>query len=516
MNFIKRATISIKRRPVKTLILLLLIFILGSVIAGAISVTRAIANTDTNLRRGMRPIVTIDLDEAAIMAEYQASGNWNIDLVSLDTIRAIGNLSYVAYFDYSIMAEVNSRLSNWTPDGQSGGMIVTDPDGNELEQLNWFNLQGSSNNEPMIMREGLIELVEGSLFNENHLNQATDIHPAIISSALAEINNLTIGSLFTMEETVRRPSPGGEWDPEFFHSEESIFASAIYEFEVIGMFEPIPLEAATDDWRERERIRDLNNRILTLNHTAEIVQGFTIQTRIDLHEAYGDDWGDLGFDPENWDYIAQTILILHDPLYLEDFRVAAEAMLPNVWMVSDLLNTFSGISSSMETLQGIADWIFIVSVGATLLILSLLITLFLKDRRYEMGIYLALGEKKSKIISQILIETVTTALIGITLAVFMGHFVSSTMSQNMMRNELSQMTHERDMGGMVAIGGWSSLEEMGLARNLTSDEMMDAFDVSLDIQTIGIFYAVGLSAVIVSTIIPVLYIVALKPKKVLI
>jgi len=62
MNFFKRAMISILRRPVKTLILLLLVLILGTVITGAISVEGAINNTDANLRRQMRPIVSIDLD----------------------------------------------------------------------------------------------------------------------------------------------------------------------------------------------------------------------------------------------------------------------------------------------------------------------------------------------------------------------------------------------------------------------------------------------------------------------
>jgi len=50
MNYLKRATTSIKRRPVKSLIFLFLIIILASLTAGAITVRQAITNTDANLR----------------------------------------------------------------------------------------------------------------------------------------------------------------------------------------------------------------------------------------------------------------------------------------------------------------------------------------------------------------------------------------------------------------------------------------------------------------------------------
>ena len=69
MNFLKRATISILRRLSKSIILLLLVFILGTVIAGAISVQGAINNTSANLRRQMRPIVSIELDDWQTIAE---------------------------------------------------------------------------------------------------------------------------------------------------------------------------------------------------------------------------------------------------------------------------------------------------------------------------------------------------------------------------------------------------------------------------------------------------------------
>lgn len=71
MNLLKRAITSISRRPGKSLILLVLIFALASLIAGAISVQRAVINTETNLRRNMRPIVNLEYDVFAFLLKLR-------------------------------------------------------------------------------------------------------------------------------------------------------------------------------------------------------------------------------------------------------------------------------------------------------------------------------------------------------------------------------------------------------------------------------------------------------------
>ena len=119
MNFFKRATTSILRRPGKTIILLLLVFILGTVIAGAISVEGAISNTDANLRRQMPPIVSIGEDDEAFQ-ESPAWDDFDWDLydwedpstfppqmpaLTPEDVRAIGSLDYVDFYDYMIFSK---------------------------------------------------------------------------------------------------------------------------------------------------------------------------------------------------------------------------------------------------------------------------------------------------------------------------------------------------------------------------------------------------------------------------
>jgi len=133
-----------------------------------------------------------------------------------------------------------------------------------------------------------------------------------------------------------------------------------------------------------------------------------------------------------------------------------------------------------------------------------------------MGVYLALGERKGRIVSQILMEVVVTSFIGITLAVFAGHFISDAISGNMLRNALIEdAANQNDDWGWGVMREWTVFDEIGIPTTMSIDEMVDAFEVTLGFETIGLFYAIGLGAVVLSTLVPVMYVVTLNPKKVL-
>jgi len=275
------------------------------------------------------------------------------------------------------------------------------------------------------------------------------------------------------------------------------------------------LDAQNDaDWDVFNLHQDILNQIYVPNHVAEQIRRFRFDT---FNEMDGGVRTEADFLPP-----VTSLFVLDDQLYIENFRIAAESLLPEFYGVGDSSNAFADISSSMEILQEIADWVLWIAIGATLLILSLLITLFLRDRRHEIGIYLALGERKLKIIFQILIEVVVVAVVGISLSVVAGSLISSEISQNMLRNELAALAEARNVQmnpyatrTSFAITGSNSLEGMGFNFEMTPDEMLEQFNVSPNTSAIVLIFIVGLTTVVVSTLVPIVYITKLNPKKVL-
>ena len=505
MNHIKRGFTSITRRPGKSIILLFLVFILGTVIAGALAVDGAITNTDANLRRNMRPLITFEFDWEGFsqVADEEDIFAGRVTPLPVETIRQIGNLSYVNDFNYFHHTPVISfELYNYHIPHFAGG------DGWSTEWAG-FSLTGSSQPELMDVREGTIELIDGRMFTEAEITTGAPV--AVIFRGLAEANNLGIGSNLPVSSTVFTLEYGSWSAP----TAEDIFATKDLELEIIGIFDinRRDIEQLTDfdAHQEWNRIQMLAGRIYSPNQLAMETHAFYTEQRRLMVEAN---------DLPAW-FLAnehlRAFILLDDPFDLEAFRASAEPFLPDFWTLLDLTDTFDAISTSMTTLQDIAAMILWMAILGSLTVLSLLILLFLRDRRYEVGVYLALGEKKVKIIIQIVLEVVTTAFIGIALAMFTGNMISNQLSRNMLQTELTTLTEPTDWGAAMFADGsdlrarWGGLgvEELSL------DEMMEAFDVSLDLETTLIFYGIGILVVTLSTILPVLYITRLNPKKVL-
>ena len=525
MNFFKRATTSILRRPGKSIILLLLVFILGSVIAGAISVEGAISNTDANLRRSMQPLVTVGLDQTAWLEwiqdqdfDWQTTFPPSAPQLTPDEIRRMGALPYVAHYDFIInhamqsfdvtLPEYDGRQHGWLEEGMPAQVP----------------LRGTSEREILHVQQGTIVMTSGRQFETHELQPSADPVAAVVSQQFATENNLSLNSTFTMNQWVAFPDEwGGDvtpWSPDEF-LEENIFERIETEFVVVGMFDLPPRIDPDDNEETFSRL----SRLVTV-----YVPNWAIEDSARRHnDAVGRVFEYVGEEMPTWmaadrpeegeelQMRVVPIFVLEDPADLDNFKEAARPILSSEFLTfEDRSGAFDDIASSMETMQNIANWVLYVSIGATLLILSLLITLFLRDRRYEMGVYLALGEKKGRIITQILMEVLVTSFVAITMSVFIGNLISGAVSHSMLMNELTNETSAPQDNWSMGIGQGSNFDEIGIPTNdMSIEEMMAQFDVSLTIQTIGIFYAIGLGAVVLSTLGPVLYVITLNPKKVL-
>ena len=74
--------------------------------------------------------------------------------------------------------------------------------------------------------------------------------------------------------------------------------------------------------------------------------------------------------------------------------------------------------------------------GAT--ILGLIITLSIKERRKEIGILLSIGEKKWKLMGQLLVEVLCIAVLAFGLSLATGEKVSQKVGDNLLSSEIAK------------------------------------------------------------------------------
>ncbi|MCL2402737.1 MAG: FtsX-like permease family protein [Coriobacteriia bacterium] len=481
----------------KSLLLFLAILALGTVISGAISIQQAVYSTNIRLRQGLPSVVSIGLDHERLTNEERRTGQQpDVGDVSIDILSEIGFLSQVRNYDISALSHLMSAELERYYSGD-------DVSQSSLDTWKAFGLRGVNSSRLVDIEEGIIELISGRQFSEE---EATTLsYVVLVSEELANLNNLHVGSSFAMDNIV--------WDVQnsdpfisFRFAEENIYAQRSYDFKVIGIFRSAAQfstgEELTDaSWRD-EHINQLYvpNPVVIATHV--------YQTE---HAAYLEpdaEWASSDSRDSLW---LQNVFALNDQSDIEAFRIDAENILPDYWIVSDLSDSFSGAASSVQNVGEFATFTLWLTVGMALFILSLFVTLLIRERRQEIGIYLALGQGRIKIISQMLVEVLVIAVVALALSLLAGNMLATAMSESMIR---SDMVAIQQAGNQQQ--AFTDLDVMGYSgEDISLEEVLAKYNTPLNAVAIFSFFAASIAIVFTSIIIPMLYMLRLCPRKIM-
>lgn len=501
MNFWQRGLKSVTRRKGRSLILFLVVFILGNVIAGAVSIEQSTKNVEIATKKQMGARATIDMDYERFDKEYQKNPEKfeNNDEIfkspSLKEYEAIGQLPYVKYFDYSVPGYVGTnKIKGYMP--EDGGVSYG---GGSKHQ---FSMKGVNRKEIVDVEEGLIKIVEGSTFSEKDIQDGTQ--NVIISKEVAELNNLSVGDQLVLDVTGERYldeveglSADEENDAETSNQPEIITFD--FPTKVIGIFtvvkkeetkEKSPEEISNESWQAMDQI----NTIYAPN---KLVQVLDKEMNEKIWQIPAEEMGDNEY--------YQTTYVLKSTDDLEAFREDANALLTNEYYhVIASSDQYDQVAGGMKKLGKISGYVVIIAVAASLMIITLIVLLFLRDRKHELGIYLSLGESRGKIIGQILVELLLTSALALVLSLITGNLLASGISDSLL--QMDWVSGSQD--GMMYYGGMMS-------NDLTPEDVQNAYSVSFSIGYIVSYLLIGLGTVLLSVIVPLLYILRLNPKKIM-
>ena len=119
---------------------------------------------------------------------------------------------------------------------------------------------------------------------------------------------------------------------------------------------------------------------------------------------------------------------------LEDFEMIEEE------------NQFSGMVESLDAVRQMIFMMIMAVIGAGIIVLSLVLILWVRERMYEIGILLAIGRSKIKIVGQFILELILISLPAMILAavlgrVFVGWILNAVLQKEGLDNlDLSSFT----------------------------------------------------------------------------
>lgn len=179
---------------------------------------------------------------------------------------------------------------------------------------------------------------------------------------------------------------------------------------------------------------------------------------------------------------------VEDPTKLDDVIKAVENLGMNNLMVSKSNKNYEIITSSVESITKITNMIRIGSVVVGVVILSLILMFWVRERTYEIGILLSLGTSKINLVLQFVVEVLLVTIFGLITALGIEMITIKYLANNV-----------------------GSIFSEDIPKTI-ADELMKMSVNGMDIVNLVI---VMIAIVIISVVVALLPILKMKPKKIL-
>lgn len=446
MNFTKRSFLSLQSRKGKSLILLAIFLVVTNLVFAGFTIQSASSKATDLARQQLGADINLKIDINKYLEEQNSNQNANearkVPSIEKKEADKLKNSKYLDHYNYlkSVIAELK-ELHNVEP---SGGAQSFGPNNN----LN-FTLQGVRDFSLLeAAQDKKLKLVEG----EGITSKTVGKNVAMIEKKLAEKNNLKVGDKFQIGEVM---------DEEL----------TTKELEIIGIYE------------SKEEAPSFGGQSFALLEPAnQIYVSYSVMNSLE-----------------------NAIYSLKDPKDIDAFKEEAKKLgLPAYYELDAQDNVYKQMIGPIENIASFSKTIVIIVSIAGATILGLIIMLSIKERRKEMGILLSIGEKKWKLMGQLLVEVLCIAVLAFGLSLATGEKVSQKVGDNLLSSEIAK-NEDKPEDPIAKLSG-----------NPAADvDPVDNIDVSISTEDLGKVGGIGLGIAMLGTILPALSILRLNPKQIL-
>ncbi|MCL2409350.1 MAG: FtsX-like permease family protein [Oscillospiraceae bacterium] len=468
--------------------LVLIAIIAAAVVGLVINNTASAVINDYRARFGSRVSITPDMD--ALRARHGVPPGGFITaavIIPSEQVLAFAQSQYLMGYvmtvmktggtiDLSAVGEVSlpTAAFNLGPDGE---IAAIDPNA-ELSVDPQFRVMGNVWDE---FETGERFLLEGKM------PQADG--EALIGQELAKLNGLTIGNEITVTSSHIFPDGGS------MHVSTTLTISGIF----LDLTEDIDENQLLGGFLNPHFSR--RNEILT---TADTLIN-SIAQHDDLRAFMA--------------VILNPIYYLRNPVYLPYFEMELrEKGLDYIYIVSTDEAAFNTIVEPVEGLRSILFTFVIVVLGLGAVILILLSTIAIRERKYEIGVLRAMGMKKSKVARGLLYEMGALTVICLTLGIIAGTAAAQPVADNLLLQQVEIVERTTQIEAQT-VGMEGALEAMARdfmgPLNPPEAEPLSEISVRLSAPAMLQIAAVAILLAFVASVIGLVNIMRYEPIKIL-
>ncbi|MGN1344779.1 MAG: ABC transporter permease [Traorella sp.] len=464
MNLFKRGYYSIIKNFRKSMMLFLVIFVLGNVICGTLAITQSLQSTQNEFRKHYGAKFEIKAAKSLDFLMWTNSASTN------EYIKAKEALEYIAYVngvDYSYV-DLNYYLKGFV--SHSLGYVSDDELDTDLD----IYLCGVTSAQMGLFKNYQLELVEGRSFHDDELINGSKV--VLVSDRYRILKNgeyvpVSVGDKITLERSV-----------------EDVYEESV-EYEVIGLFKRFDNVMVDVDYYSFDNYMSLfyipaSTLFSEEERFNELNQQYSLENNCSL-------LGKAYFQLEN----ANDLEIMLKKI---DIHLMKDQAIKNVYISTSTNDIYKKISAPIESMSGTVQFLQVSSTLLCILIVSVSVFILIRNRKHEIGILISLGESKGKVIFQMVLEVYLVGILALGCSMISG-------------NELGKVYSNYIVDYQVEL----SKDDLSIDESHLQDELLESYSFELSFGYILSVFVVGSLIILISVVIPILYIVSLKPRKIL-
>ncbi len=466
MYIFRNAVKNIGRNKGRNILLAVIIFaiILTTAVSIIINTTTSAIIKDYKARFSAEVAIHYDINNTKSTTQYIAlTPSQMIDFSKSDYLqKTIFNVSMPITFEslrafdddkkeMSIDGTVNSNGSANSTDSNSHATVQTL---GQIVASNQSNISYDFKNE-------FRKIISGKIYS------AKD--ECIISEQFAKLNKLSVGDSILVKSNLKnKPMP------------HTLKISGIYsdntmtEGNMPSMYKFVPTAAS-----------NRNNEILMSFDTA---MGMEMTSKSDY-------------------FIVDAKYFLKDPAMLKDFQdELTKKGLPNNYTVTADDEGYNKVVGPVEGLAKITQSFLLVVLLLGSIILILLSTLAIRERKYEIGVLRAMGMKKVKVALGLISEMLVITALCLVLGLGVGSAVSQPVANSMLTNQVELAIANQNNDGVVA---------EAIDRSNEPEKPLSKLEINLNMNAVIQIILISLALAGTSSIVGILYITKYEPMKIL-
>ncbi|MGM0125244.1 hypothetical protein IGI37_002642 [Enterococcus sp. AZ194] len=476
MRSLKRAALSVSKQFRRSGLLLLLFSVIISLLLVGFGIQKAVEVANKQAKQQMKAEMSIQPD---YMKAYQ-DGKESVPQIDSDMVENIKNIPHVKKVIVDTKAYINNEYELYMTDQQKE-MFANDnmqsmglKEGQKEPKQYLYGI--SDKNQIEVFKKGQAFLVEGEFPYESKKQ-----NPLLISKEVAELNKLKVGNTYK--------SNGGD------------LANKPIEYTVCGIF----------DYQDPAPAKEGNNNMMTFKHPMEEEKNL-LYTTIDVAKKTM-----LLNNPKGKVQYESVKLVIDNVEEITGIQKYIKEKLEGEWDYMNFTSDFDQyekMTAAINQVANIANMILVIGGIAGVVILTLILLLSFKDRIFEFGILLSLGESKVNIACQAVLEGLIILVVAFVLGIGISQPIADAASQSLLENQVQKVEEKKEdsegnANEMVVIGG-SHMDEQ------TEVKQIDKISVATkDVKTLGMTLVVSFCILLFSTVFPLALLFRKDPKVIL-